>query len=147
MNQIKVEVFNELPTYRGYLPQPKNLDVWLNSCMNSVATSSQVNVAFCTTESITQLNKDYRQKDRATNVLTFPINELIDHSFIIGDIKICADVVNNEALTSKLSTEGYWAYIVIHSGLHLIGHTHDEDHSAEIMELREQELLQELGYL
>lgn len=101
------------------------------------------------------LNHDYRGKDYPTNVLSFPFElpdgmpeemraELGDG--IIGDIAICAPVVEREAKDQGKSPEAHWAHMVIHGVLHLLGHDHVDDAGADIMEALEVEVLSELGY-
>ena len=101
------------------------------------------------------LNHDYRGKDYATNVLSFPFElpegmpeemraELGEG--IIGDIAICAAVVEREAKEQGKASEAHWAHMVVHGVLHLLGHDHIEDAGAEIMEALEVRILAELGY-
>ena len=101
------------------------------------------------------LNHDYRGKDYPTNVLSFPFElpdgmpeemraELGDG--IIGDIAICAPVVEREAKDQGKTPEAHWAHMVVHGVLHLLGHDHEEDAGADIMEALEVEALSELGY-
>lgn len=101
------------------------------------------------------LNHDYRGKDYPTNVLSFPFElpdgmpeemraELGDG--IIGDIAICAPVVEREAKDQGKSPEAHWAHMVVHGVLHLLGHDHVDDAGADIMEALEVEVLSELGY-
>ena len=101
------------------------------------------------------LNHDYRGKDYATNVLSFPFElpegmpeevraELGEG--IIGDIAICAPVVEREAKEQGKTAEAHWAHMVVHGVLHLLGHDHVEDAGAEIMEALEVRALAELGY-
>ncbi len=92
------------------------------------------------------LNHTYRHKEGATNILSFP-SDLPEHIDLplLGDLVICADVVNREAREQKKSTNSHWAHIVIHGTLHLIGYDHINDTDAEEMEALEIELLQQLG--
>ena len=101
------------------------------------------------------LNHDYRGKDYPTNVLSFPFElpdgmpeemraELGDG--IIGDIAICAPVVEREAKDQGKTPEAHWAHMVVHGVLHLLGHDHVDDAGADIMEALEVEVLSELGY-
>jgi len=97
-----------------------------------------------------QLNRDYRGKDYATNVLSFG-HELPDfmldalEELPLGDLAICAPVVLREAAEQSKSAADHWAHMVIHGVLHLLGHDHEDDAEAEIMEALERTLLKELG--
>ncbi|HEY7985344.1 MAG TPA: rRNA maturation RNase YbeY [Methylophilaceae bacterium] len=88
------------------------------------------------------LNKDYRDKDYATNVLTFPLNE----TPLIGDIILCAPVVAREAADQSKTLEAHYAHLTVHGVLHLQGHDHENDADAEAMEQLETQIVTDLGY-
>jgi probable rRNA maturation factor len=90
-----------------------------------------------------ELNRDYRGKDYATNVLTFP---LTDAPLLMGDIVLCAPVVEKEAAEQGKALEAHYAHLLIHGVLHLQGYDHETDAEAEIMERRETQLVTKLGY-
>ena len=117
--------------------------------------SYNLSLAFVDKKTSKTLNKKYRGKDYPTNVLSFPFElpegmpeqmraELGEG--IIGDIAICAPVVEREAKDQGKTAEAHWAHMVIHGVLHLLGHDHVEDAGAEIMEALEIRALAELGY-
>jgi probable rRNA maturation factor len=89
------------------------------------------------------LNKTYRGKDYATNVLTFPLTE-IPH--LMGDIIICVPVVLNEASAQQKSAEAHFAHLTVHGILHIHGYDHEIEKQAQLMELIEVTTLQKLGY-
>jgi probable rRNA maturation factor len=92
------------------------------------------------------LNRDYRGKDYATNVLSFPA-ELPPGVVVplIGDLAICAPVVQREAAEQTKSPRAHWAHLTIHGVLHLLGYDHIEDDEAEAMEALETRILASLG--
>lgn len=94
-----------------------------------------------------QLNETWRQRQGATNVLSFPIDcpEEVDFH-LLGDLVICAPVVHREANEQKKTLYAHWAHLVIHGTLHLLGYDHLEPEQAQQMEILEIELLQRLGY-
>ncbi|XVN21019.1 rRNA maturation RNase YbeY [Pseudomonas corrugata] len=95
-----------------------------------------------------ELNHTWRQKDYATNVLSFPADvpdELLDIP-LLGDLVICVPVVEREATEQGKPSEAHWAHLVIHGCLHLLGYDHMEDDEAEEMEALERTLLAELGH-
>lgn len=93
-----------------------------------------------------QLNRDYRGKDYATNVLSFPFEAPPDVDVaILGDLAICAEVVTKEAEEQHKNVMAHWAHMVIHGTLHLLGYDHIEDDEAEQMEALEIELLAGFG--
>lgn len=98
---------------------------------------------------IQQLNRDYRHKDKPTNVLSFPFEmpEGIDGiEPILGDLAICASVVATEAAEQGKAVTAHWAHMVVHGTLHLLGFDHIEDDEAETMEALEIRILEQLGF-
>jgi len=89
------------------------------------------------------LNRTYRGKDYATNVLTFPLTE---EPVLMGDIILCAPVVAREAQDQRKSLEAHFAHLTIHGVLHLQGYDHETEPQAELMEENEIRILQKLGY-
>ena len=100
-----------------------------------------------------ELNRTYRHKDYATNVLSFPAElpegpggvALLDIP-LLGDLVICVAVVEREAAEQGKTLDAHWAHLVIHGCLHLLGYDHAEDVEAEEMEALERHLLAELGH-
>jgi len=95
------------------------------------------------------LNHDYRGKNKATNVLSFPFEmpvaiEGLELS-ILGDLAICAEVVEREATEQNKELDSHWAHMVIHGGLHLLGYDHIKDIDAHEMESLEVDILAQLG--
>ena len=89
------------------------------------------------------LNRRYRGRDRATNVLTFVYDE---GASLAGDIVLCAPVVAREARAQRKSLAAHYAHLVIHGMLHLQGYDHERDDDAARMEAREAAVLRVLGY-
>jgi probable rRNA maturation factor len=95
------------------------------------------------------LNRDYRDKDYATNVLTFAYNEgeaLADDEPVKADIVLCTDVLLREAGEQKKPVEEHTAHLVVHGVLHAQGYDHDDEQEAEEMEQLERDVLSALGY-
>jgi probable rRNA maturation factor len=98
---------------------------------------------------MTTLNGTYRGKHYATNVLSFPFDmpEEIDLEFpILGDLVICASVVIEEAVVQHKPVAAHWAHMVVHGTLHLLGHDHEQDEAATLMETEEISILKALGF-
>jgi probable rRNA maturation factor len=88
------------------------------------------------------LNRDYRGKDYATNVLTFDYA----HEPVVGaDLVICAEVVEKEAAEMGIPLLDHYAHLLVHGTLHAQGYDHEQDDEAEAMEAREREILAALG--
>jgi probable rRNA maturation factor len=89
------------------------------------------------------LNNDYRGKDYATNVLSFPYDT---EPVVTGDLVICPAVVAKEAAEQGKQLDAHYAHLTVHGMLHLQGRDHDNDADAEAMEDEEREILAALGY-
>ena len=93
------------------------------------------------------LNKEWRSKDTATNVLSFPVGESIEHApNLLGDIVICAPIVEQEAEQQQKDSDAHWAHLIIHGILHLQGYDHMTTEEATVMEEKEIQILKETGY-
>jgi probable rRNA maturation factor len=89
------------------------------------------------------LNRSYRNKDYATNVLTFVFH---DKAPFEGDLALCAPVVAFEARAQKKTIIAHYAHLTVHGVLHLQGYDHEKDADAKIMERRETQIMAKLGY-
>lgn len=89
-----------------------------------------------------RLNRDYRGKDYATNVLTFTYEE----SPLSGDIVLCAPVIAREAAAQQKKLLAHYAHLVVHGVLHLQGYDHEKIKDARQMEQLEAEILTKMGY-
>ena len=87
------------------------------------------------------LNRDYRGKDKPTNVLSFE-----GEGQVLGDLVICAPVVAREAVEQDKTARAHWAHMVVHGCLHLRGYDHEHDDDARRMEARETTILRKLGF-
>ncbi len=94
-----------------------------------------------------QLNQQFRGRDYATNVLSFPADLPTPRGSpdVLGDLAICAPVVLREAVEQGKSARAHFAHLTIHGVLHLLGHDHIDDAQAEKMETLERRLLARLG--
>jgi probable rRNA maturation factor len=98
-----------------------------------------------------RLNHDYRGRDYPTNVLSFGSTlpeYVLDglEEVPIGDLAICAPVLEREAIEQGKSVEAHWAHILVHGVLHLYGFDHEFDNNAKLMETLEQEIMASLGF-
>ncbi|HBE92185.1 MAG TPA: rRNA maturation RNase YbeY [Gammaproteobacteria bacterium] len=94
-----------------------------------------------------RLNERYRDKPGPTNVLSFPFEEPADiHTGLLGDLVICAPIVEREAAEQGKGIEAHWAHMIVHGVLHLCGYDHIDDGEALVMEGLETEIIKNLGY-
>ncbi len=129
------------------VPTKIKLKQWIGAAIGEHRDRAEISVRICDADEIKTLNAQYRGKDYATNVLSFPADlpaELkLPH---LGDIVICAAVVESEALEQHKPSEAHWAHMVIHGTLHLLGYDHIDDDEAETMEALEIAILRELNF-
>ena len=90
-----------------------------------------------------ELNNEYRGKDYATNVLSFPYDT---EPVVLGDLVICPSVVAREAAEQNKPLAAHYAHLTVHGMLHLQGWDHEEDDAAQAMEDEERKILAALGY-
>ncbi|PZP28741.1 MAG: rRNA maturation RNase YbeY [Roseateles depolymerans] len=89
------------------------------------------------------LNREFRGKDYATNVLTF---DYAHEPVVAADLVICAEVVEREAAEMGIALLDHYAHMLVHGTLHAQGYDHEEDDEAECMEARETEIMLGLGF-
>jgi probable rRNA maturation factor len=111
-------------------------------------TDSEVSVKLTTDAEVRALNAAWRGKDKATNVLSFPMaeeNEL-DSAQLLGDIVLAHDICAAEAADKHIAVESHAAHLVVHGTLHLLGYDHEtSDEDAEEMEEAERRALASIG--
>ena len=105
------------------------------------ARDKELSIVLADNDFVQKLNKEWRSKDKPTNVLSFPQ----DDDFMLGDIVLAFETVEAEAHAQDKRFEDHVTHLVIHGLLHLLGHDHIEDEEAEIMEALEIEILSALN--
>ncbi|WP_368884514.1 rRNA maturation RNase YbeY [Providencia vermicola] len=129
------------------LPSEALFQRWLEAVLPKFQAQSEVTIRIVDEEESHHLNLTYRGKDKPTNVLSFPFESPPEVELpLLGDLIICRQVVEQEAIEQQKSAEEHWAHMVVHGCLHLLGYDHIEDDEAEEMESLETEILVELGY-
>lgn len=126
-------------SHRAQLPRHKVLR-WVRAALDVPA---EITVRIVGAEEGRTLNRDYRQKDYATNVLTFDYEA---EPVVVADLILCAPVVEREARDEGRSLEAHYAHLLVHGTLHAQGHDHEIEAEAQAMEARETEVLRALGY-
>jgi probable rRNA maturation factor len=135
-----------------WVPTQKQCEDWLNCGLQIVQQGKpcSISLSFVDAASSQSLNNDYRGKDKPTNVLSFPAefpSELAEQVefYPLGDIVICAAVVETEALDQGKELTAHWAHLTIHGLFHLLGYLHDQQSNAAEMEKLEINTLEKLG--
>lgn len=129
------------------LPPESDFQRWLEAVLPQFQEESEVTIRIVDEAESQQLNHTYRGKEKPTNVLSFPFEAPPGIELpLLGDLIICRQVVEREAVEQEKSQEAHWAHMVIHGSLHLLGYDHIEDDEAEEMEGIETEIMLALGY-
>ena len=126
--------------HRAALPRHK-VARWIR---HALATDAEITVRIVDLEEGRSLNRDYRKKDAATNVLTFDYRA---EPVVTADLVLCAPVVAQEAIDQGKTLQAHYAHLLVHGALHAQGWDHEtSEEDAQVMELREVEILARLGF-
>jgi len=128
--------------HRAELPRHR-VERWLRAALATGGRPGQVTVRIVDADEGRALNRDYRGKDVATNVLTFDYER---EPVVVADLVLCAPVVEAEARTLRKPLQAHYAHLVVHGALHALGHEHEHEADAARMEALEGEVLRGLGY-
>lgn len=135
----------------AHLPTEQELTQWaaaaVHANVKNLRDEAEISIVIVDADEGRELNSQWRGKDYATNVLSFPSNLPAELGLpLLGDLVICAPVVEREAEEQGKTLSSHWAHMVIHGTLHLLGYDHIEDNEAEEMEALETEIMQTLGF-
>jgi len=125
--------------HRTALPRHK-VARWLRHALTSDA---EITVRIVDAPEGQNLNREYRKKDYATNVLTF---DYTLEPVVTADLVLCAPVVAQEAKDQGKTLQAHYAHLIVHGALHAQGWDHELDEDAQVMELRESEIMARLGF-
>ncbi len=122
------------------VPTPARIRQWARAALS---VDAQVTIRIVGQAEGRLLNRSYRRKDYATNVLTFVFR---DHAPLEGDLALCAPVITREARMQRKPVTAHYAHMIVHGLLHLQGYDHENNQDAAVMERRERTLLARFGY-
>ena len=126
--------------HRAALPRHK-VARWIR---HALALPAEITVRIVGEDEGRQLNRDYRKKDYATNVLTFDYTQ---EPLVTADLVLCAPVVEREAREQNKTLQEHYAHLLVHGALHAQGWDHEtSDADADEMEAYETEIMQEMGF-
>ncbi len=142
--QIDIEINSQ----SQHIPSQEKCEDWIVAALKSQQLDdAEVSLYIVDEQESQELNTQYRGKEKPTNVLSFPadIPEEVGVP-LLGDIVICAPVVEREAQEQQKSLDAHWAHMLVHGSLHLLGYDHTEDEEAERMEKLETSIMLSLGF-
>jgi probable rRNA maturation factor len=144
LNQLTLSLqfgkIDDAALHRAALPRHK-VARWIRHALQSDA---EITVRIVDAEEGLALNRDYRKKDYATNVLTFDYTQ---EPVVTADLVLCAPVVAKEAKEQGKTLQAHYAHLLVHGALHAQGWDHESsEEDAQVMELREMEIMARLGF-
>ena len=142
--QIDIESNSASPA----IPPLDQLEAWVTAALRSQdLEEAEVSLYIVDEAESQELNGQYRGKNKPTNVLSFPADIPAEVGVpLLGDLVVCAPVVEREAQEQGKSLAAHWAHMLVHGSLHLLGFDHIEDADAETMEQLETEIITGLGF-
>ena len=150
---IEIDVSEAKPAQSSGRPPDASIVAWVQAALeeNGVLPGGDFEVAvlIASIESVRALNRDYRGKDRPTNVLSFPVDDVVGlppgAPRPLGDIVLCAELITSEAGEQGEPAPEHWAHLCVHGALHLAGFDHESAADAEEMEALETRILKRMG--
>jgi len=129
------------------LPTQAEFETWVRTAVGQTMPEVELTIRIVEVAESQLLNLTYRGKDKPTNVLSFPFEAPPEVELpLLGDLVICAHVVEQEAIEQNKPLNAHWAHMVIHGCLHLLGYDHIIDQEADEMESLETQLVEGLGF-
>ncbi|MEZ9527276.1 rRNA maturation RNase YbeY [Enterovibrio norvegicus] len=129
------------------LPSEEQLQTWFEQAVKSFREQAETTIRIVDEFESQSLNRDYRGKDKPTNVLSFPFEAPPGVELdLLGDLIICRQVVEKEAKEQNKDLFAHWAHMVVHGSLHLLGYDHIDDEEAEEMESLEISIMTALEF-
>ena len=129
------------------LPENDSIIKWAKKALDKKYKGAEIVIRIVDENESRELNKIWCKKNYATNVLSFPISKPIKQApNLLGDVVICANLVVTEAKEQNKNIDEHYAHLIIHGILHLQGYDHQSQDEANIMENKEINILNNLGY-
>ena len=128
------------------IPSQSQFEGWVHAALQADYKQLEQLIRIVDEPEIQSLNNEYRDKDKTTNILSFPAEQydFLDYD-CLGDLLICASVVEKEAEEQNKTLLDHWAHLTVHGMLHLQGFDHIDDNEAQEMELLEIKILETIG--
>ena len=138
MNTVEIQ----LASASNRIPEQQQFQYWVDAVLADDSQNSEIVIRIVDEDEMIEFNEQYRNKQGLTNILSFPfeVPEMVDSS-LLGDLLVCAPVIENEAELQNKVLVHHWAHMIVHGVLHLLGYDHINDLEAEEMEALEIKIL------
>ena len=152
-DEKSLEVVVQVASSAASVPELKLLEHWVRTALGNDLRAA-VSLRVVDEAEGAELNERYRAGSGPTNVLSFPSGHSSHEPFpeasgelpLLGDVVVCAPVVECEAVEQGKPFAAHWAHMCVHGSLHLLGFDHEESQAADLMEAREVEIMKSLGF-
>ncbi|MFA3792493.1 rRNA maturation RNase YbeY [Aliiglaciecola sp. SL4] len=144
---MNIDLDIQIACENNNLPSKDQFELWLQSALADQQTEdTELTIRVVSPEESQNLNATYREKDKPTNILSFPFEAPAEIELsLLGDLVVCADIVEKEAKQQNKQLFDHWAHMIVHGSLHLLGFDHENENDAQIMEGLEVQILAKLG--
>ncbi len=141
MNYLDFQVVSQ----SNSIPSIDQFQSWIDVVLSDESIDSEIVVRIIDEAEMTRFNEQYRDKIGPTNILSFPFDvpENIV-SILLGDLLVCAPIIEKESLQQNKLVDHHWAHIIVHGVLHLLGHDHIDECDAKEMEALEIKILRKI---
>lgn len=129
----------------GYLPTEEQLQQWIEASLTEPYEDNEITVRIVDEQESAHLNRTFRDKDYATNVLSFTFSAPEGYENILGDMILCAPIIAMEAEDLNKPLQDHWAHLVVHGTLHLQGYDHLLEEDEKEMQELEINILSKFG--
>jgi len=145
-NSVTIQIDVQHASTCENIPADTKIINWAKLALSNNNDPVEFTIRIVDEEEMFELNHKWRGIEKITNVLSFPAGENVVAPELLGDIAICAPVINREAIEQEKLLEAHWAHMIIHGVLHLLGYDHNMNEDAERMESQEIEFLKTLKF-
>lgn len=146
MSGVSLDLQVENLSRGGGVPTESEFRAWVLAALADRSSEAELGIRVVDEDEGLELNRQYRDQDKPTNVLSFPaeLPDGIEHP-LLGDLVLCAPVVRREAAEQDKDPAAHWAHLVVHGTLHLLGFDHQQEPEAREMEMLEINILAGMG--
>ena len=148
VSPIRLELDLQNASVSDLVPAHADIVAWASAALNGWREMAELTVRVVDLDESAGLNLRYRGRPGPTNVLSFPFSAPpgSPETTLLGDLVVCAPVVEREAGEQGKPLNAHWAHMIVHGVLHLLGFDHADDDEAAVMEGLETDILRMLGF-
>ena len=131
---MTIAIETQYATSSDAVPDSKKIKKWAKIAIAEIRDEAILTIRIVDTKESARLNRSWRGINKSTNVLSFPAGDNPVMPELLGDIILCTQVINKEAVAQGKQADAHWAHMIIHGILHLAGYDHEKKRDAKMME-------------